>query len=140
MTLRRVPCLPRRGWTLVETAIVLVVAGLLAGMAWPTYSEAVRRGRRIDAVEALATIQQAQERHAGNQGGYAPTLTALGAATQSPKGYYTVSMASATATGYTLTATAVDASSQSADGACATLTVAVNRGQAATLPAACWVH
>jgi type IV pilus assembly protein PilE len=125
---------------LVEVAIVLVVAGLLAGIAWPSYSDAVRRGRRADATDAILKVLQAQERWQANTGSYAADLSTLGAAASSPKGYYQLAVSSADRHGFTLTANALSTASQSGDTACATLTVTVLRGQATHAPATCWAH
>ncbi len=90
-----------RGFTLIELMIALVVLGLLAGVALPSFLDAIRKSRRSDAIAALNTIMQAQERFRSNRAEYSNSLTnaangdppGLGLSTTSPSGYYTLSLA-----------------------------------------------
>jgi len=124
------------GFTLIEALIVIAVVAVLAAIAVPAYQDSVRQARRADAVAALSAVQQAQERWRGNHAAYTPALTAaptasppgLGLAAQSPNGHYTIAIDAATATGYTVTATAVPGSSQAADAGCQRLRVRVDGG------------
>lgn len=51
------------GFTFIETLIVLVVFALLAGIAYPSYVESVRKGKRVEGRVALFELMQQQERH-----------------------------------------------------------------------------
>lgn len=51
------------GFTFIETLIVLVVFALLAGIAYPSYVESVRKGKRVEGRVALFQLMQQQERH-----------------------------------------------------------------------------
>ena len=120
------------GFTLIELMIAVAVVGLLLAVALPSFLDSIRKGRRSEAFSALATLQQAQERHRGNNATYAATVTALNVTTPTaPSGYYALSIAAPTATGYELTADSTSTganSSQRNDGACAKLGVQVNGG------------
>ena len=54
------------GFTIVELTIALVVVGVLASIALPSFMDAIRKSRRSDAFAALSAVQQAQERWRGN--------------------------------------------------------------------------
>jgi type IV pilus assembly protein PilE len=127
---------PGRGFSLIELMIALVVLGLLAGVALPSFLDAIRKSRRSDAMTALNTVMQAQERFRSNRAAYASSLTngaagdppGLGLSATSPSGYYTLSLSNVNATGYAVTAVPTSGSSQSKDGPCARLKVEVLGG------------
>ncbi|MFG6461161.1 type IV pilin protein [Roseateles sp. DXS20W] len=60
-----------RGFTLMELMIAVVVAGILAAVAYPSYTSFIARGRRADAMAALTSVVQAQERYRSNRTTYA---------------------------------------------------------------------
>lgn len=132
------PPRPAAGFTLVELAIALAVAALLAAAAWPHFADSVRKGRRADALRAATQVQQAQERWLGNQGRYTDRLADLGLGAASPAGHYALALSGASATAYTLTVSAASGGAQAADAGCTVLTVSVQRGQAGFAPAGCW--
>lgn len=129
--------LPRsqHGFTLAELMIVVVVIGLLAAVALPTFMDAMRKSRRSEAFTALAGVQQAQERWRGSHASYADTLGAgeegspgLGLPNETPSGYYAVSIAAADAAGYTLVAEGKSGTTQAGDSQCRKLAVRMQGG------------
>jgi len=62
---------PARGFTLIELMIALVVAGLLAAIAYPGYQQYVQRGRRADAKGSLVEMAQFMERYYSENNSYA---------------------------------------------------------------------
>ncbi|WP_161955496.1 type IV pilin protein, partial [Escherichia coli] len=63
---------------MIELMVVVVIAGILAAVAYPSYTSHVQRGRRADAMVVLTAIVQAQERYRANNSTYAATASALG--------------------------------------------------------------
>jgi type IV pilus assembly protein PilE len=125
------------GFTLIELMIVVVVLGLLAAVAMPSFLESVRKSRRADAFTALSAVQQAQERWRSNNAAYTAELTAaptatppgLGLPATSGGGRYTITLANTSATGYEVRAEAVSGTSQAADTPCRKLAVRVEGAQ-----------
>jgi type IV pilus assembly protein PilE len=52
-----------RGFTLIELMIVVAVIGLLAAVAYPSYADSVRKGKRAQGRAALADLMLQQERY-----------------------------------------------------------------------------
>ncbi|WP_334155487.1 type IV pilin protein [Tepidimonas sp.] len=130
-----------RGFTLIEVMIVVAIIGILAAIAYPSYTRYVREARRADAVAAITRVQLAQERYRANNPAYAGDLATLGITSNtSPDGYYTVAISGQSATGYTVTATAVSGGPQANDTGCTTIAMVVSGGSATPSPgsAACW--
>lgn len=116
------------GFTLVELMIVVAIVAILAAVAMPSFLDSIRKGRRSEAFTAVNQVQQALERWRSNNAAYTTALTTaspggLGLPATTPSGYYTISIAGATAAAYEVRATAVTGTSQASDGSCTTLGV-----------------
>lgn len=108
-------------FTLVELMIVVAVLAILTVIALPNYLEAMRQGRRADAIAALLHLQQAQEFWRSGHDRYA-TLAELGLAGASPDGFYRITVADPDAAGYRATAAPRVGGPQEGDG-CGTFAV-----------------
>lgn len=124
---------------MIEMMITVVVIGILAAIAFPSFMDSIRKSRRSEATAALMQVQQAQERWRGNRGSYAGNarLTAapgsgedagLGLSATTPSGYYRIAISDDSATGYTATAIAVAGTSQARDASCTTMALRMAGG------------
>lgn len=100
-----------KGFTLIEVMIVIVVVGILAAIAYPSYDESVKRANRSEGQALLNDAAARQERFYAQNYKYTTTISDLygGSATtkSSETGKYNLSLSSPGGDGgYTLTANA----------------------------------
>jgi prepilin-type N-terminal cleavage/methylation domain-containing protein len=88
----------RRGFSLVELSVVVIIIGVLAAFGVPRMLKSVERSKAAEAFKYLATIRAAQERHQARQGTYATLLTDLDIQEPNPK-YFSVGAVAAGASG-----------------------------------------
>jgi len=88
----------KKGFTLVELAVVVVIIGVLAAFAVPRFLASVERSKAAEAFNYLAAVQSAQERYHARQGSYAANLTDLDIKLSTPK-YFTIGAIAAGSTG-----------------------------------------
>lgn len=67
----------QRGFSLIELMIVVAILGILAGIAYPSYQDYVRRGVRASAQSYLSDLAQAQELRYQNARAYSNDVRAL---------------------------------------------------------------
>lgn len=106
------------GFTLIELMIVIVIVGILAGVAYPGYQDYVERSRRADAKSLVLLTGQRLERCYANNATYDGCVTAP---LDSTEGYYQASVAtqSSAPTLYTVTVVALTSGPQINDTDCA---------------------
>lgn len=64
-----------KGFTLMELMITVVIVGILAAFAYPSYQDFIRKGRRTEAKAALMENMQLFERHFSQVNTYNDTGT-----------------------------------------------------------------
>ena len=133
--------------TLIELMITVVIVGILASIAYPSYQKFTLQSRRSDAQIALTRIAAAQEKFYSDCGYFAASLAGpracgapatgrLGFGTTSLDGHYGLLVAvNAGSTTYSVTATATGLQAKDTD--CANLTLNYQGTKGGTTPN-CW--
>ena len=131
------------GFTLIELMIVVVIVGLLASVAYPSFRDQARRSARSDAKTALASAIARQEQFFADNKTYTVTLSDLNMTALTENGYYQVQVDAATAgcpLSRCVAMRAVPQGSQVEDTACGTFTINSSGEKSATGGdgTACW--
>lgn len=124
-----------KGFTLIELMVTVVILGIIAAIALPSYQEQVKKTRRVNAQSDLLELASYMERF------YTENFTYAGAAlpfTESPKEgnskYYDLAIAASNATSYRLSAAPKNAQ---ANDRCGTMNVN-QRGEHTAALNDCW--
>jgi len=113
------------GFSLIEMMIATAVSGVLASVAYPSFSSALQKVRRTEALASLMQLQLAQERWRSASSRYG-TLAEVGVAGLSAGRHYEIRVDTASSTGYE--ALAVATGGQARDRACRYLRLSVDAG------------
>lgn len=95
-----------QGFTLIEVMITVVIIGILAAVAIPSYRDYALRGQLVDAHNALSALRANMERHFQDNRTYETVGTGASAftspcATPPAAGTFTISCPTLTATTFT---------------------------------------
>lgn len=125
-----------KGFTLIELMIVVVIIGIIAAIAYPSYQDSVRKARRADAQSQMMELASFMERFYTENNQYHQINDASAAAVSLPGGidsdYYDYSLSGLSATTYTIDGARTG--SQTAD-TCGDLAITNTGGK---IPSNCW--
>ena len=83
---------PQVGVTLIELMVVVVIIGILASIAYPSYSNHLAKGRRASAQAHLMDIAQRQQQYLLDARSYATSVSALTTTPSDVAAVYTISL------------------------------------------------
>ncbi|HEX9706481.1 MAG TPA: type IV pilin protein [Steroidobacteraceae bacterium] len=121
----------QRGVTLIELVVVMIIVGILAAVAIPSYRSYVLRSQRSDAKDALLALATQQEKFYLQCNTYATVIAAapncaageLQGADASENAWYDLAIDAGNATSYTVSATAAAGGNQAQDTECETFRI-----------------
>ncbi|CAH0282452.1 Fimbrial protein [Pseudomonas sp. Bi70] len=140
----RIPVRAQAGFTLIEMMVVVAIIGILAAIAYPSYSEYVKRSNRTEGQALLSDAAARQERYLNQNNTYITSPDDIGKLgmnltnNKSATGKYVFSVSKVNSDGgYTLTA-----NQQFNDSKCGNLTLNAKGIRGATASGAnvadCW--
>ena len=119
--------------------IVVSIVAILASIAYPSYRDQMRKGRRADGHSALLDAAARQERFYTEFGRYTATLSNINVSAITTEGFYTIAL-TVGGGGQTYTATATGQNDQ-ADDRCGNLSynqAGVKSDSGGYGPKTCW--
>jgi type IV pilus assembly protein PilE len=143
----------QQGVTLLELMAVVVILGILASIAIPSYRGYVMRAQRSEATAFLLRAAAAQEKYYLQNNSYTDVFAGTGGtslkllatgADKTENGWYAVTIAAGStgslASSYLITTTAVSGKSQAKDTPCQSFTIRETgeRGSSPSNAATCW--
>jgi len=116
----------RLGFTLIELLVTVAIIGILASVAFPSFTDYVVRSNRTEGQRELVRIANLQEQYYADSRKYTSVLTQLGLDASpyiTENGHYSISAVVNNVSGtFTLSAAALGTQA-SRDGACSPMTV-----------------
>ncbi|MEM9384332.1 MAG: type IV pilin protein [Pseudomonadota bacterium] len=109
------------GFSLTELMIVVSIITILGAFALPSFTNQIRRSNRTDATAALMRVAAEQEKYYLQNNGYGDMSELNDPVTDA--GYYTLTIPTANATTFTVTATPTEGGPQVNDAICSSFSI-----------------
>jgi type IV pilus assembly protein PilE len=133
----------QRGFTLIELMVAIAIVGVLAAVAFPSYTAYARRGKVVEALGELATVRVRLEQYYQDNRNYGSTASACGVAMPAQPSFSFACSWGAGATSQTFVVTATGIAAAGMDGYVYTVDDANNQRttsfEGAAVTAACWL-
>lgn len=81
-----------RGFTLIELMVTVLIIGVLAAIAYPNYTEYLKRGHRVAAQTHMLELAQRQQQYFLDTRTHSSTLEDLAATPESVSDFYTLTV------------------------------------------------
>lgn len=130
------------GFTIIELLVACAIVIIVGKMALTLYTGYVQKSRRSEAITTLLGMQLAEEKYRSSNSTYGTLAQVWGGVTTTPSGYYTLVISNNTATGYTLTATAVGTQINDSENgtSCSPLQITMSNGTETKTPSVCFAR
>lgn len=126
----------QRGYTLIELLLVVSIIGIIAAVAYPSYTDSVLKGNRTEGQRELLRLANMQEQLYVDTRAYTTDMKELGAPADpyiTESGLYSID---ATVNGDSFVLTATAKKGQVKDSGCTSLTI--NEAGETTPASGCW--
>ncbi|MBB1383361.1 MULTISPECIES: type IV pilin protein [unclassified Shewanella] len=128
------------GFTLIEVMITVVIVGILASIAYPSYTKFVAKGARADALAGLMNVANRQEQYYLDHKTFTKNMKKLGFSVDGDgnfvveNGFYKIDATVANANRYTIEAKAIGVQA-TRDTECASIEIT---SDGVKTPSDCW--
>ncbi len=75
----------KKGFTLTEVLVVVLIIGVISAIAYPVYTKSINKSRAVEAINLLEMVRNKQIANFARKGEYLPTFSNIGQLTSNPE-------------------------------------------------------